>query len=111
MTSAYESVFAHLLQSGDGLIPAGTWQFQLDGLQFVVDNANNHQVSWGVLASAVWGVREFMLSMGIAGVVAFSVYDGVNLVGQGRVGQMRTRRSGRGRRGKGVVGAVEGEMW
>ena len=94
ITNAYNSVYAHLVHIGDGLIPEGTWKFQVHDLLIVVDNANNHQVSWGILASTIWGLRDFMTQIGFEGVVTFGIYEGAHLVGQGRVVQVRMGRRG-----------------
>lgn len=90
LNDAYNSIVAHLLTNGDGLIAAGTWSFgQFNGLGrgfnvgVSVRNANNHQLTWGVIGSTVWGLSGFMHDRGIYGAVAFEVWDGVNMVGTG----------------------------
>lgn len=45
-------VTQHLAASGDSLI-SGAMDFEQDGLTLHVENANNHQLTWGVLGAAV----------------------------------------------------------
>ena len=49
---------------------------------FQVENANNHQVTYGVLLSALLGLEKYMSNRGY-GAVQFGLYDGPNQVGQG----------------------------
>ena len=51
----------------------------------MVQNANNHQITWGVLSSAVRGLRDYMAEKGWKE-VGFEVFDGWNQVGTGAVG-------------------------
>ena len=45
-------VSQHLAANSDGLIP-GVMDFEQGGLTLHVQNANNHQLTWGVLGAAV----------------------------------------------------------
>lgn len=48
-------------------------------------NANNHQVTFGVLGATVHALLEYMMLNGWES-VAFDIYDGKNIVGGGSVG-------------------------
>lgn len=48
-------------------------------------DANNHQVTWGVLASVLWAVKDFINSMHKYKTMSFGVYDGVHMVGRGTI--------------------------
>lgn len=49
-------------------------------------NDNNHQLTYGVVRSAVAAVREFMASDGDYGMMGFEIWDGDNQVGSGVIG-------------------------
>lgn len=49
-------------------------------------NSNNHQITWGVLGNALWGLREYMQEKDVWGSAVFQVWDGSNWVGSGMVG-------------------------
>ena len=90
LSDAYNSVFAHLLTNGDGLVAAGTWSFaqrNVGGSAYNVGvslmNANNHQLTWGVLGAAIWGLGGFMRTRRMFGAAVFEVWDGTNQVGRG----------------------------
>lgn len=92
LADAYNSILAHLLTNGDGLLAAGTWSFaqaNAGGRGYKVGvsvrNANNHQITWGLLGSAVWGLGEFMRGRATSGSAVFEVWDGANQVGEGLV--------------------------
>ncbi|MCJ1302716.1 hypothetical protein MMC08_005520 [Hypocenomyce scalaris] len=79
-----------------GLIPHGSYSASVGYVQtggsveLTVWNANNHQITWGVLSAAVEAMEAFMIQYGF-GEATFSIYDGANEVGEGdvktRVGQ------------------------
>ena len=56
------------------------------GLAIHVWNANNHQVSWGVLGAALEALWDFMGSGGRWGEVEFRILDGGVEVGVGVLG-------------------------
>ncbi|KAA6411407.1 MAG: hypothetical protein FRX48_04687 [Lasallia pustulata] len=86
LNDAYNSVYAHLHTAGDGLLPGGNFDFADHLMVVKVWNSNNHQITWGVLGSALWGLRDFMQEKGVWGVVVFQVLDGSSWVGSGMVG-------------------------
>ncbi|MCJ1302668.1 hypothetical protein MMC08_005472 [Hypocenomyce scalaris] len=86
LSDAYNSVYAHLLASGDGVLAGGSFEFSDNTVLLNVWNSNNHQITWGVLGSALWGLREFMQDKDTWGCATFQVWDGVNWVGTGTVG-------------------------
>ena len=72
---------------GDGLIPNGRFEFTgEDSLFLTVNNANNHQTTWQVLARAVAAVKDYMIVHSVWGSTTFLIYDGVNQVGVGQIG-------------------------
>lgn len=71
---------------GDGVIPRGTFGFSRYGASWYSANANNHQVTWGVLAGAVMALSSFMDAYGGFGYAHFEIFDGGNQVGSGSVG-------------------------
>lgn len=83
LSDAYNSVYAHLHTSGDGLVAGGNFKYTLDRMVVDIWNANNHQCTWGVLGSALWGLMQYMQTNGIWGSAVFLVYDGSNVVGNG----------------------------
>lgn len=52
-------------------------------MTFLAKNANNHQLTWGVLKAAIDGLDDYFTSMGKWSDCEFDIYDGPNLVGQG----------------------------
>ena len=83
LSDAYNSVYAHLHASGNGLVAGGAFKYTVDRMVVDIWNANNHQCTWGVLGSALWGLRTYMQTIGIWGSAVFQVFDGSNLVGSG----------------------------
>lgn len=91
LSSAYEHAHQHIESMGDGVIRAlsngRVFQLQgVNGLGLSVFNANNHQTTWGVLASAMVALVDFMAGQGTYCAAAFSIYDGQNEVGTGSLG-------------------------
>ena len=73
-------------QLGDGVIPRGWFDISgEDNLWLTVNNANNHQMTWGVLAAAVVALVDYMESSQW-GTTTFKLFDGVNEVGVGSIG-------------------------
>lgn len=83
--NAYNIVYAHLTSVGDGLIPHGLWASTSAMLSFSVVNADNHQMTWGVLGSTLWGLKDFMTQSDIYACAYISIFDGINLVGTGKI--------------------------
>lgn len=58
------------------------------GLSFQVLNTNNHQVTYGVLGSALSALTDYMNRNG-CGSCAFSIHDGTMQVGMGQIAMGR----------------------
>lgn len=91
LSSAYNHAQEHIEAMGDGVIRALSngqiFQLQgVNGLALSVFNANNHQTTWGVLASAVLALADYMAGQGTYCAAAFTIYDGHNEVGTGSLG-------------------------
>lgn len=85
---ATSAVSQQLNSQGDGPLPHGHYGVQEAGLELTLDNANNHQTTWGVAAAAVQCLQEYMHDfLGIHGspfaAVTFMVFDGPHQVGTG----------------------------
>ena len=83
LAEAFDIVTDHIAQVGDGTLLAGAFNFELEGgAQLSIWNANNHQTTWGVLRAAILALADYMETKGF-GQALFSVYDGINQVGEG----------------------------
>lgn len=83
IVQVYQAMTRHIALEGDGLIgAAGYWAKTVAGLTIRVSNANNHQITWGVFASALLALADYMRQLGSAE-VTFWVYDGPHEVGGG----------------------------
>ena len=67
---------------GDSVIPSGSFSFSKYSINCQASNANNHQLTWGVMGAAIEALANFMTLYGF-GAARFGIYDGDNLVGQG----------------------------
>lgn len=107
LSSAYNAILAEIQHYGDGLVQRGAFSFPetgsdvagtsaggaavVDGigeLQLNAWNENNHQMSWGVLASAVEAVLDCMKNIEEWGTATFRIFDGDNEVGYGVLGRL-----------------------
>lgn len=87
LTGAGKAAAAQIAGQGDRRVQNGRFMwFQHMGRDVVlqVTNANNHQVTYGVLSSALAGLQDYMWNCGYGG-VQFKLYDGSNQVGQGSI--------------------------
>ena len=50
-----------------------------------IHNADNHQMTWRTLASALWAVTDYMVKENNFGTMVFDIFDGANQVGQGSI--------------------------
>lgn len=88
LAGAATAIYDHVVAVGDGNIPGGQFQwplgeFSLSRMLFLrVWNANNHQITWGVMHSAIAAIVDYMTSWGW-GLGHFDIYDGGNRVGYG----------------------------
>ncbi|KAA6414144.1 MAG: hypothetical protein FRX48_02506 [Lasallia pustulata] len=78
----------HLAAHQDGPITGGAMNFEQDDMILYVENANNHQVTWGVLGATVETlqdyVRDALLLCGFGwAAISFAIYDGLHQVGRG----------------------------
>ena len=72
-----------LHDEGDHLLRGGAYELQEDGVMISASSWNNHQMTLGVLQSAMSALRSFMSAYQIYGLVIFNIYDGANWVGVG----------------------------
>lgn len=85
LSGASRAVAGRIAAQGDGMLQDGmfTWFQRGDShVMLRVLNANNHQITYGVLASALTGLQSYMRNVAYGG-VRFKLYDGKNQVGQG----------------------------
>lgn len=75
----------HLLEIGDGVLRTGAFAQQTasTNMAFRAWNANNHQLTWGVLSAAIRAVLDCMRVRDTWGDVMFDIYDGGVQVGRG----------------------------
>ena len=85
INEAYGAAFAHLMAMGDGWLPSGQFEWETPEVRLSMMNANNRQMTWGVLASALWGLQELIQQEGAYTVVQLLVYDGIHQVGRGSI--------------------------
>lgn len=85
LTLAHKYALDYMELLGDGLIPGGMVKWVGDhDLLLTVKNAANHQVTWGVLCSAIVALSQYMSGNGY-GAVTFDIFDGGAKVGQGTI--------------------------
>lgn len=86
---AHNDVLGWLSEHGDGVIGQGYVAYEQNGLELHYENANNHQLTWGVVGSAtyaLWGYINWLASTwATVGAVNFMVFDGAAQVGTGRM--------------------------
>ncbi len=72
----------------DGIIgTAGYRRLGAQALTLLAEDANHHQLTWGVLGAALQAVKEYMSQSGNSfGTAYFSIYDGDNQTGKGSIG-------------------------
>ena len=73
------------------MINSGFFQYAIDNIQFYAENSNNHQLTWGVLGSAILGISQYFTFLqdyqgDPVGQVRFRIMDGDNEVGRGFFG-------------------------
>lgn len=86
LTLSHKYALDYFMLLGDGLIPHGMVQWVGDDdLLLTVKNAANHQVTWGVLCSALVALADYMSGFGY-GAATFGIFDGGTQVGQGTIG-------------------------
>ena len=87
LLDAVTDYIIHLFDArGDTPVTGGVFNWLTDdGLVLSAWNANNHQLTYGVLGAALDAVSDYMNFNGFCR-ATFSVYDGVNQVGEGMIG-------------------------
>ena len=89
LLAAFNTIVAQVGLIGDGVIAGGQFSLTFEGVVLRVFNSNNHQLTRGVLGTALAGLRGYMSREGEK-FVAFEIFDGVTQVGAGmltRVGR------------------------
>ena len=73
-------------QLSDGVVLNGVYEYACPdlGLQYRFRNANNHQLTLGVINSALTALWDWMEHHEVA-TCTFDIFDGVNQVGTGEV--------------------------
>ena len=68
-------------------IIGGAFTAMSEGLGIWVKNSNNHQLTWGVLGTALVAIGDYFEQNGGWGAVQFRIWDGDNEVAIGRIGE------------------------
>lgn len=82
INEAYSYIVGHLSLEGDSLVPTGVFAWRGHGFSLRTWNANNHQMTWGVLRAATFALVDYMGQAGYA-TARFDIFDGANQVGAG----------------------------
>lgn len=85
LSEAMNSIVHNIGFHGDGLIPGVFNWLGDENLWLSVRNSNNHQITWGVLRSALLAVEDYM-NHNVFGMMSFNIYDGAHEVGAGTLG-------------------------
>lgn len=83
LSQALEHINDLIRRQGDGLLEGGAFHFVRDGVELFSYNGNNHQLTRGVMRSAIKTIIDFCKENGGFGYSAFGILDGINQVGQG----------------------------
>lgn len=82
---AHNVIATRIRSLGDGPIDNGRYSMVgLGGVGVNACNADNHQLTWGVLGAALTAVLDYMSNFG-NGAITFNIFDGAHMVGQGTV--------------------------
>lgn len=85
LDACYNLITYSIRQNGDSLLPGGYFNWMgINGIALEAMNANNHQLTWGVLAAAIVAMKKYMESNGYRQ-ANFDIYDGINMVGKGLI--------------------------
>lgn len=86
LRGAYESLTSHVWHNGDSVMATGSFDWPVGGQVVLrIMNANNHQITWVVMASAIYALADWMHTQNIFGGGTFEIYDGPNQVAAGRI--------------------------
>ena len=94
--ACFTSIMTHIVVFGDSVVQSGVFNWTVDTLAMHVWDANNHQMTWGVLAGAVHAIEDFMFHQQHWGGANFEIYDGQNIVAQGVLGRPTAGSSSQG---------------
>ncbi len=85
LSPVYLTVSNRLLEIGDSILSSGTFAAHAasTNMAFRAWNANNHQLTWGVLLAAIRAVSNYMMVENAWGDAEFDIYDGGIQVGRG----------------------------
>lgn len=85
LMAAYDTVRAIQVQQGLGLVWGG--EFVQEGADTVLRiwNANNHQLTWGVVGQVVTGLLDYMSPQTHGAAIVFKVFNGAHQVGAGQI--------------------------
>lgn len=86
LVACFTEIMTHIAVFGDGAVTTGVFSWAPRNLAIHVWNANNHQITWGVLGAAVHALQDFMFHTQHWGGARFDIYDGQNMVAQGLLG-------------------------
>ena len=84
LDKAYSQVQATIQLLGDVRVPGWGMDCVRQGFYFRATNANNHQITMGVLGAAISALRDYVTKEG-GGTLTFDIYDGENQVGVGLI--------------------------
>ena len=84
LDEAYDTIQGTMDLMGDRLIPGWGMDWTAADFSFRVSNANNHQITMGVLGAAIDALRDYVFKEG-GGTLAFDIWDGDNQVGVGSI--------------------------
>ena len=85
LDEAYSLTQSYIREYGDEVIWGGVFDWTTNGLHLRMQNANNHQLTFGVLGAALYAVSDFMTKNGWSA-ASFRVWDEEAWVGAGTVG-------------------------
>lgn len=81
--ACYKLIVFAIQKHGDEILPGGYFNWMgINGIAVEAMNANNHQLTWGVLGAALKALKQYMESNGYRQ-AHFDIYDGENMVGKG----------------------------
>lgn len=82
ISQVHSAVTAH---GADRVIPVAGNNFGIDGPRMGLTwaNANNHQLTYGVLQNALVALRSWMIFFNGCGLIEYDIFDGGNQVGTG----------------------------
>lgn len=96
LTSSYHIIQIMINHHGDGPIDTGYFEWNTFApsmrLQLAVRNANNHQISYGVLKAAIDALNDYMIAFGYGLLEALTIYDGPNEVATGSLNRIVLQR-------------------